>query len=46
MNPKTCTECKLYPVRENGSYLCRKCYNEAMKDLFRSDEPWKRKNES
>ena len=39
MNPKTCTECKKYPVRKNGSYLCLGCFNKAMKDLFRDEKP-------
>jgi len=39
MNPKTCTECKTYPVRKHGSYLCLGCFEKAMRDLFRNEKP-------
>ncbi len=32
-----CTECKTYPVRQNGKYLCFSCFEVALRDLLRSE---------
>lgn len=38
MQPKTCTECKVDPVRQVGKYLCYSCFEKALRDLLRSDD--------
>lgn len=35
---KVCIECKIYPVRQRGKYLCYSCFDKALRDLFRRDE--------
>lgn len=32
-----CTECKVYPVRQTGKYLCFSCFEVALRDLLRSE---------
>lgn len=36
---KVCIECKAYPVRQQGKYLCYACFEKAFRDLLRRDEP-------
>ena len=46
MQPKTCTECKDYPVRKYGSYLCVSCFEMAMRDLSKREKPCLKTNET
>lgn len=37
-NVQNCTECKVYPVRRNGRYLCYHCFEVALRDLLRAED--------